>query len=78
MSVDNRILIANDGDYWRVWDALCSINYSEPPEDAVEFETYDEADHYAQECAQGTSILEGGVQILTDEEISKGLAEERK
>ena len=76
-SADNRILITNDGDYWQVWEGSCSVNYYEPPEDAVEFETYDEADHYAQECAQGMLTLEGGVQILKDEEISKGLIEER-
>ena len=78
MNADDRILIANDGDHWRVWEGSCSVNYYEPPEDAVEFETYDEADYYAQEWAQGMIALEGGVQILKDGEISKGLAEERK
>ena len=78
MSADNRILIHHDGDYWRVWEGSCSVNYYEPPEDALEFESYDEADHHAQEQAQGMLILEGGVQILSPEEVFDGLLEQQE
>lgn len=86
MSADNRILIHNDGDHWYVWHGSCSYNYCEPPYDEFDnpctnlqmFDTYNEADHYAQEQAQGMLILEGGVEILTPEEILKGLLREQR
>ena len=34
--------------------------------------------HYAQQKAQGMLNLEGGVQILTPEEVLEGLLEEQK
>ena len=78
MSADNRILIFNDGDDWCVWEGSCSTNYYEAPEHAERFETYNEADHYAQEKAQGMLILEGGVQVLTHEEVFDGLLEQQE
>ena len=78
MSADNRIIIFNDGDDWCVWEGSCSTNYYEAPEHAERFETYNEADHYAQEKAQGMLILEGGVQVLTPEEVLYGLLKQQE
>ena len=72
MSADNRIIIFNDGDDWCVWEGSCSTNYHEAPEHAKRFETYDEADFYAQEQALGMLVLEGGIQMLTPEEVFDG------
>ena len=32
MSADNRTIIFNDGDDWRVWEGSCSTNYYEAPQ----------------------------------------------
>ena len=64
MNANNRILIHNDGDNWCVWEGSCDVEYNKPPEDAERYDTYAEADYYAQQKAQGMLNLEGGVQIL--------------
>ena len=78
MNTNNRILIAYHNEFWRVWEGSCDVNYFEPPENEIAFDTYEEADHYAQQKAQGMLNLEGGVQILTPEEVLEGLLEEQK
>jgi hypothetical protein len=65
MSANNRILIADDGLNWRVWQGSCSAPYLLAPENAETFETKTEAENRAQEIFLSLLVCEGGIQHLT-------------
>ena len=77
MSADNRILVHQHTDgKWYVWHASCSMNYHEPPKDAWSSNEEDDAWEYARKEANDCTILEGGVEKLSDSEIIEALRDE--
>jgi len=78
MSADNRIcvMLPHFDHKWYVWHGSCSINYHEPPSNAVSFAEEDDAWEYAHKEADTCTILEGGIEKISDREIIEALREE--
>lgn len=77
MSADNRICYMEDlQGRWVVWEGSMSCEYYEPPSDAVWFNTEQEALEEAAGIADESTIVEYGIQKISEKEQACALAGE--